>query len=97
MISVDTEKKELIGEYKNGGREYEPRGKPQQVKTHDFGDRDANDRVQRSIPYGVYDQGQNQGWVSVGVDHDTAAFAVVRSASGGNGWDRRRTPAAAES
>jgi hypothetical protein len=69
VISVDTKKKELIGNFKNGGRERRPKGYPEQVKVHDFG-RD------RASPYGVYDIGRNAGWVSVGVDHDTATFAV---------------------
>jgi hypothetical protein len=70
---VDTKKKELVGEYKNGGREWQPAGSPEAVKVHDFVDPDQG----RAIPYGVYDIGGNQGWVSVGSDHDTAAFAVA--------------------
>jgi hypothetical protein len=76
VISVDTKKKEKIGQYKNGGREYAPQGQPVEVNTHDFGDRDEQRRIIHGIPYGVYDQGRNSGWVSVGVDHDTAEFAV---------------------
>jgi transposase len=71
-ISVDTKKKELIGDYKNAGREYQPKGEPQKVKAHDFPD----PKLGKAIPYGVYDVGANQGWVSVGVDHDTAEFAT---------------------
>ena len=71
-ISVDTKKKELIGPFKNGGRELRPKGGPEQVLTHDFIIRDLG----RVSPYGVYDLAQNEAWVSVGVDHDTAAFAV---------------------
>lgn len=71
-ISVDTKKKELIGDFKNGGREWRPKGQPQKVRVHDFIDRKKG----KAIPYGVYDLGRNTGWVSVGVDHDTAAFAV---------------------
>ena len=71
-ISVDTKKKELIGPFKNGGRELRPKGNPEQVLTHDFIMRDLG----RVSPYGVYDLAQNEAWVSVGVDHDTAAFAV---------------------
>jgi hypothetical protein len=71
-ISVDTEKKELIGDFKNAGREWRPQGKPEKVRVHDFIDK----RKGKAIPYGVYDLGRNAGWVSVGVDHDTAAFAV---------------------
>jgi transposase len=71
-ISVDTKKKELIGPFKNGGRELRPKNEPEQVLTHDFIIRELG----RVSPYGVYDVGQNEAWVSVGVDHDTAAFAV---------------------
>jgi hypothetical protein len=71
-ISVDTKKKELIGDFKNAGREWHPRGRPQEVRVHDFLDKTLG----KAIPYGVYDLGKNLGWVSVGVDHDTAAFAV---------------------
>jgi len=71
-ISVDTKKKELIGDFKNGGREWRPKGQPQEVRVHDFIDRKKG----KAIPYGVYDLGRNTGWVSVGVDHETAAFAV---------------------
>jgi hypothetical protein len=75
VISVDTKKKELVGPYKNAGREYRPQGSPELVNMHDFGER-KDGQVQRGIPYGVYDRGKNNGWVSVGVDHDTASFAV---------------------
>ena len=71
-ISVDTKKKELIGDFKNAGREWRPQGKPEKVRVHDFIDK----RKGKAIPYGVYDLGRNAGWVSVGIDHDTAAFAV---------------------
>jgi len=77
VISVDTKKKEKIGNYKNGGQEYEPKGHVEEVETHDFGQRDAEGRVIHGIPYGVYEQERNVGWVSVGVDHDTAQFAVA--------------------
>ena len=72
VISVDTKKKELVGAYKNGGREWQPKGEPQQVKVHDF----IDPTLGKANPYGVYDVGANIGWVSVGTDHDTAAFAV---------------------
>lgn len=72
VISVDTKKKELVGSFKNGGREWRPRGKPQRVRVHDF----LLPTKGKAIPYGVYDLTRNAGWVSVGVDHDTAAFAV---------------------
>ena len=72
VISVDTKKKELVGPFKNGGRELRPRGTPEQVRVHDFLIRELG----RVSPYGVYDLAQNEAWVSVGIDHDTAAFAV---------------------
>jgi transposase len=71
-VSVDTKKKELIGPFKNGGRELRPKGEPEQVRVHDFIIRELG----RVSPYGVYDVAQNEAWVSVGTDHDTAAFAV---------------------
>ena len=71
-ISVDTKKKELIGPFKNGGRELRPKGEPEQVLVHDF----LIPELGRVSPYGVYDLAQNEAWVSVGIDHDTAAFAV---------------------
>src|SRR4029453_622624 len=70
-ISVDTKKKELVGNFKNAGREWRPRGQPQPAQVHDF----VQPELGRAIPYGVYDLGANTGWVSVGIDHDTAAFA----------------------
>jgi hypothetical protein len=72
VISVDTKKKELVGAFKNGGREWFPSGGPDEVFVHDFMDKELG----KAIPYGVYDITQNQGWVSVGIDHDTARFAV---------------------
>jgi hypothetical protein len=72
VISVDTKKKELVGDFKNGGRELRPKGDPEKVRVHDFIDQDLG----RATPYGIYDIGRNSGWVSVGVDHDTAEFAV---------------------
>ncbi len=72
VISVDTKKKELIGDFRNAGREWQPVGHPEPVRVHDFIDRDLG----KAIPYGVYDVATNQGWVSVGTDHDTPAFAV---------------------
>ena len=72
VISVDTKKKELAGEFKNAGREWRPKGQPVATRTHDFPD----DSVGKAVPYGVYDITGNAGWVSVGTDHDTAAFAV---------------------
>jgi len=72
VISVDTKKKELVGDFKNGGREWRPAGEPEEVRVHDFLDKELG----KAIPYGVYDLAHNAGWVSVGMDHDTAAFAV---------------------
>lgn len=72
VISVDTKKKEILGKFKNGGREWQPRGEPEEVRVHDFMDKDLG----KAIPYGVYDVTENQGWVSVGIDHDTAQFAA---------------------
>jgi len=72
VISVDTKKKELVGNFKNGGRELRPKGDPENVLVHDFVDPELG----RAIPYGVYDVGNNSGWVSVGMDHDTSSFAV---------------------
>jgi hypothetical protein len=71
-ISVDTKKKELVGDFKNGGREWRPVGDPEEVRVHDFLDKTLG----KAIPYGVYDMVHNQGWVSVGIDHDTARFAA---------------------
>lgn len=70
-ISVDTKKKELIGDFKNFGREWRPCGRPEEVRVHDFLDK----KLGKAIPYGVYDMVNNQGWVSVGIDHDTAHSA----------------------
>jgi transposase len=72
VISVDTKKKELVGEFKNNGRELRPQGDPEKVRVHDF----VIPELGRAAPYGVYDVTRNAGWVSVGVDHDTAAFAA---------------------
>jgi Rhodopirellula transposase DDE domain len=72
VISVDTKKKELVGEYKNGGREWRPKGDHEKVLIHDFMDKVLG----KAIPYGVYDLTANEGWVSVGIDHDTARFAA---------------------
>ena len=72
VISVDTKKKELVGDFKNAGREWHPKGQPTDVRVHDFQD----DELGKAIPYGVYDLGADAGWVSVGIDHDTPEFAV---------------------
>lgn len=71
-ISVDTKKKELVGDFRNAGRELRPKGDPERVRVHDF----KIPELGRAVPYGVYDIAANDGWVSVGIDHDTAAFAV---------------------
>jgi len=71
-ISVDTKKKELVGDFKNSGQEWRPQGTPEEVRVHDFLDK----KLGKAIPYGIYDMVNNQGWVSVGIDHDTAKFAV---------------------
>ncbi len=72
VISVDTKKKEKVGEFANGGAEWRPQGNPQRVNVHDF----PSDAIGKAIPYGIYDLGANTGWVSVGTDHDTSAFAA---------------------
>jgi hypothetical protein len=71
-ISVDTKKKELVGDFKNPGRQWRPQGTPEEVRTHDF----LIKKLGRAVPYGVYDLADNAGWVHVGTDHDTASFAV---------------------
>lgn len=73
VISVDTKKKEKVGDFKNGGQEWYPKGTPEEVRVHDFIDKELG----KVAPYGVYDLTKNNGWVSVGIDHDTAAFAVA--------------------
>jgi len=72
VLSMDCKKKENIGEFKNGGQEWAPKGRPVEAKVHDFKDNELG----KAIPYGLYDVGRNQGWVHVGIDHDTAEFAV---------------------
>ena len=73
VVSVDTKKKELVGPYKNAGRSWRNSKDPEEVNEHDFIDKELG----KAIPYGIYDLGRNRGWVSVGIDHDTAAFAVA--------------------
>ena len=73
VISVDTKKKELIGRFKNVGQEWQRKGQPEEVNGHDFADKELG----KAVPYGVYDLTYNQGWVSVGINHDTAEFAVA--------------------
>jgi hypothetical protein len=90
VISVDTKKKELVGDFKNAGREWRPKGEPELVRVHDFKDK----QLGKAIPYGVYDIAANQGWVSVGIDHDTAQFAVNSIRSWWQHLGRQRYPKA---
>ena len=92
VISVDTKKKELVGDFKNGGREWRPCGQPQEVRVHDFRD----PKVNKAIPYGVYDLTRNEGWVSVGIDHDTARFAAASIQCWWQKMGRKRYPQARE-
>ncbi len=86
VVSVDAKKKELVGSYKNKGQTWRPAKDPEKVKTHDFIDRELG----KVTPYGIYDLGRNRGWVSVGIDHDTAAFAVAALRSW---WDNEGSAA----
>jgi hypothetical protein len=90
VISVDTKKKELVGDFKNAGQEWQPQGQPVKVQVHDF----ADPALGKVTPYGVYDLAANQGWVSVGVDHDTAEFAVESIRRWWKWMGRRRYPQA---
>lgn len=92
VISVDTKKKELVGAFKNDGREWQPKGKPEKVAIHDFVDPELG----KAIPYGVYDVANNEGWVSVGIDHDTAQFAVQAIKRWWQTMGRHRYPHASE-
>jgi hypothetical protein len=92
VISVDTKKKELVGDYKNAGREWHPEGAPEMVQMHDFPD----PRVGKAIPYGVYDIKKNEGWVNVGMDHDTPDFAVQGIRAWWKHMGSRRYPNATE-
>jgi len=92
VISVDTKKKELVGDFKNAGREWQPMGEPVPVRVHDFIDRDLG----KAIPYGVYDLGRNEGWVNVGIDHDTPEFAVASIARWWSQMGRKVYPNASE-
>jgi hypothetical protein len=91
-VSVDTKKKELVGDFKNSGREWRPRGEPEEVRVHDFRDPE----VPKAIPYGVYDLTRNEGWVSVGIDHDTARFATASIRRWWRKMGRKRYPQAEE-
>jgi Rhodopirellula transposase DDE domain len=90
VISVDTKKKELVGDFRNGGREWQPKGEPEEVRVHDF----VIPELGRVSPYGVYDLAANAGWVSVGIDRDTAAFAVATIRRWWLGAGRARYPQA---
>jgi hypothetical protein len=92
VISVDTKKKELVGNFKNGGQEWHPEGEPELVDVHDF----PGDAIGKAIPYGVYDVASNAGFVSVGVDHDTPVFAVTSIAAWWKQVGQQRYPKARE-
>src|ERR1700693_4567871 len=92
VISVDTKKKELVGNYRNAGREWRPKGDPRRVKVHDFEDK----QIGKVAPYGVYDITADAGWVSVGITHDTAEFAVASIRTWLEKMGRQRYPKARE-
>jgi len=92
FISVDTKKKELVGNFKNAGREWQPKGQPDRVDVHDF----PTDAVGKAIPYGVYDVGANDGFVNVGTDHETPVFAVISIETWWTDMGRQRYPDARE-
>lgn len=92
VVSVDAKKKENIGNYKNNGREWRPKGKPREVRAHDFIDKELG----KVAPYGVYDLSRNEGWVNVGIDHDTASFAVESIRRWWNRMGKKRYPNATE-
>ena len=92
MLSVDTKKKELVGDSKNAGREWQPKGHPEKSTVHDF----PQDAAGNAIPYGIYDKDRNEAWVSVGCDHDTPAFAVASLRRWWEEMGRSRYPEARE-
>ena len=92
VISVDTKKKELVGDFRNAGREWRPKGQPLEVRVHDFLDKDLG----KAIPYGVYDLTRDEAWVSVGIDHDTAEFAAAAIGRWWSKMGRARYPHAKE-
>jgi hypothetical protein len=92
VVSVDAKKKENVGDFKNGGREYQPAGQPDRVNVHDFMDKNLG----KAIPCGIYDLSANAGWVSVGTDHDTSAFAVATLAAWWDTIGAHRYPGAAQ-
>ena len=92
VVSIDTKKKELVGDFKNGGQEWRPEGDPQPTRVHDFKDKELG----KAIPHGVYDMTNNQGWVSVGINHDTAHFAANSIRQWWERMGQRRFPRASE-
>lgn len=92
VISVDTKKKELIGDFKNAGREWQPKGIPDKALVHDF----PQDASGKAIPYGIYDMGRNEAWVNIGRDHDTPTFAVASIRRWWNAMGKRSYPEAEE-
>lgn len=90
VVSVDTKKKELVGDFKNAGQEWRPKGSPELVRVHDFKDPELG----KAIPYGVYDLASDEGWIQVGIDHDTAQFAVASIRSWWEHLGRKRFPKA---
>ena len=92
VVSVDTKKKELVGDFKNAGREWQPKGQPEHALVHDF----PQDAAGKAIPYGIYDMANNEAWVSVGRDHDTPAFAVASLRQWWQEMGRGRYPEAGE-
>ena len=88
VVSVDTKKKELVGEFKNAGQEWQPKGRPETALVHDF----PQDSAGKAIPYGVYDMGHNEAWVNVGCDHDTPRLLWPRYDGGGPSWGSSVTP-----
>lgn len=92
VVSVDTKKKELVGDFKNAGREWQPKGQPEHALVHDF----PQDALGKAIPYGVYDMARNEAWVNVGRDHDTPAFAVASLCQWWHEMGKRRHPEAGE-
>ena len=92
VVSVDTKKKELVGDFKNAGREWQPKGNPEHALVHDF----PQDAAGKAIPYGVYDMASNEAWVSAQRDHDTPAFAVASLGQWWNEMGRHRYPEARE-
>ena len=92
VVSVDTKKKELVGDFKNAGREWQPKGQPEHARVHDF----PQDALGKAIPYGIYDMANNEAWVRVGRDHDTPAFAVASLRQWWQEMGRGRYPEAGE-